>query len=76
MTTAYYLRVSTGSQDTKSQDADLKAHAATEANAVFYKDRFTGKTLERPGWSRLWADVLAVAAGSAWANGVGVGEAV
>jgi DNA invertase Pin-like site-specific DNA recombinase len=59
MTTAYYLRVSTSSQDTKSQEADLKGHAANESNAAFYRDRFTGKAMDRPGWNRLWADVLA-----------------
>jgi DNA invertase Pin-like site-specific DNA recombinase len=59
MTTAYYYRASSKSQDLKSQEPDMKAHAANESNAVFYRDKFTGKTLERPGWSRLWADVLA-----------------
>jgi DNA invertase Pin-like site-specific DNA recombinase len=59
MTTAYYYRASSKSQDLKSQAPDMKAHAANEANAAFYRDKFTGKTLERPGWSRLWADVLA-----------------
>src|SRR5437868_3691798 len=59
MSTAYYPRVSSNSQDTKSQETDLKAHAATEADAVFYRDKFSGKQLDRPGWNRLWADVLA-----------------
>jgi DNA invertase Pin-like site-specific DNA recombinase len=59
MTTAYYYRASSKSQDLKSQQADMKAHAANVPDAVFYRDRFTGKTLERPGWNRLWADVLA-----------------
>jgi DNA invertase Pin-like site-specific DNA recombinase len=59
MTTAYYLRVSTSSQDTKSQQADMAAHAANVPDAVFYRDKFTGKALERPGWNRLWADVQA-----------------
>jgi DNA invertase Pin-like site-specific DNA recombinase len=59
MTTAYYYRASSKSQDLKSQEPDMKAHAANEPNAAFYRDKFTGKTLERPGWSRLWADVLA-----------------
>jgi DNA invertase Pin-like site-specific DNA recombinase len=45
MPTAYYLRVSSSSQDTKSQEADLKGHAANEPNAVFYRDKFTGKQL-------------------------------
>jgi DNA invertase Pin-like site-specific DNA recombinase len=52
-------RASSKTQDLKSQEADMKAHAAKEPSAVFYRDRFTGKTLERPGWNRLWADVLA-----------------
>src|SRR5713101_3323488 len=60
MATAYYLRVSSKSQDTKSQEADMKAHAEREAGAVWYRDKFTGKTLTRPGWERLWADVLRV----------------
>jgi DNA invertase Pin-like site-specific DNA recombinase len=59
MKTAYYYRASSKSQDLKSQRADMEAHAASEPNAAFYRDRFTGTTLERPGWSRLWADVLA-----------------
>lgn len=59
MATAYYLRVSSKSQDTKSQEADMKAHAANVADAVWYRDKFTGKAMERPGWDRLWADMLA-----------------
>jgi hypothetical protein len=27
----------------RSQEADVKAHAAKEADAVFYRERFTGK---------------------------------
>jgi hypothetical protein len=46
------------SQDTRSQHADMRAHAANSPNAVWYRDKFTGKTLERPGWEKLWADVL------------------
>jgi DNA invertase Pin-like site-specific DNA recombinase len=59
MTTAYYYRASSKSQDLKSQRADMEAHAANQPDAVFYRDKFTGKTLSRPGWERLWADVLA-----------------
>jgi DNA invertase Pin-like site-specific DNA recombinase len=59
LTTAYYYRASSKSQDLKSQQADMEAHAANQPDAVFYRDKFTGKTLERPGWNRLWADVLA-----------------
>jgi DNA invertase Pin-like site-specific DNA recombinase len=58
MATAYYYRASSKSQDLKSQEADMRAHAANAPDAVFYRDKFTGKTLERPGWNRLWADVL------------------
>jgi DNA invertase Pin-like site-specific DNA recombinase len=59
MTTGYYLRVSSKSQDTKSQEADMTAHAAREDGAVFYRDKFTGKSMNRPGWAKLWADVCA-----------------
>src|SRR5260370_7450531 len=59
MKTAYYLRVSSKTQDTKSQEADMRAHAAKEAGSVWYKDKFTGKVLSRPGWEKLWTDVLA-----------------
>jgi len=57
MRTAYYLRVSSKTQDTKSQEADMKAHAAKTNKPAFYKDKFTGKAMSRPGWDRLWADV-------------------
>jgi DNA invertase Pin-like site-specific DNA recombinase len=30
-----------------------------QLNPVFYRDKFTGKVMERPGWQKLWADVLA-----------------
>ena len=43
MSTAYYLRVSSSSQDTKSQEADLKGHASTSPDAGWYRDKFTGK---------------------------------
>ncbi len=59
MATAYYLRVSSKTQDTKSQESDMRAHASREAKAVWYKDKFTGKTFSRPGWDRLWSDILA-----------------
>jgi hypothetical protein len=42
MTTAYYYRASSKSQDLKSQEPDMEAHAASEPNAVFYRDKFTG----------------------------------
>ncbi len=59
---AVYARVSTQKQDTRSQEPDLKrwieAYAAG-APVVWYRDKATGKTMERPGWKRLEADMLA-----------------
>jgi DNA invertase Pin-like site-specific DNA recombinase len=53
---AIYCRVSTKAQDTASQEADLKNWVAANAGnttVVWYRDKFTGKTMERPGWSKL-----------------------
>ena len=53
---AIYLRVSTKSQDTASQEVDLRrwiADHAGESQVVWYRDKFTGKTMDRPGWSKL-----------------------
>jgi DNA invertase Pin-like site-specific DNA recombinase len=61
-TTAYYSRVSTSRQDTESQKADMNAHAAHErekAQVELFEDTFTGKSMDRPDWNRLWAKVLA-----------------
>ncbi len=61
--TAIYSRVSTRKQDNRSQDVDLKAWAeAHEAKGEiirWYRDKHTGTSFERPGWEKLWADVLA-----------------
>jgi DNA invertase Pin-like site-specific DNA recombinase len=58
MMTAIYVRVSSKSQDTKSQEPDLhtwvKAHGE---QAVWYRDKFTGTSMDRPGLERLLADV-------------------
>jgi DNA invertase Pin-like site-specific DNA recombinase len=59
---AIYLRVSTRHQDTRSQEPDLKHWAETYANGTpikWYHDKFTGKTMDRPGWKRLEADMIA-----------------
>lgn len=60
---AIYVRASSKSQDTKSQEPELKAWGrAAEANGEpvqWYRDRFTGSTMDRPGWEGLWADVMA-----------------
>ena len=52
---AIYVRVSkrTG-QDVRSQLPDLRRWAAGQP-VKWYKDRFTGKTMDRPGWNRLQA---------------------
>lgn len=51
---AIYLRVSSRSQDVASQEEDLKCWAAAQAEPVrWYKDKFTGRTMTRPGFSRL-----------------------
>ena len=57
---AIYLRVSTRSQDTRSQEPDLKRWADAQDEPVhWYRDKFTGTTMERPGWSKLEADIVA-----------------
>ena len=61
-TIAIYLRVSHRQQDTRSQEPDLKRWAEAYANGdpvKWYSDKFTGKTMERPGWRRLEADMIA-----------------
>ncbi|QOV87609.1 recombinase family protein [Humisphaera borealis] len=56
--TAIYCRVSTKSQDTASQEPDLKRYADACGEAVtWYRDQFTGKTMERRGWNKLMEDV-------------------
>jgi DNA invertase Pin-like site-specific DNA recombinase len=59
MATAIYLRVSSGKgQDTKSQEPDLKAWAKAQADEIiWYKDKATGTTMERPDLERLLGDV-------------------
>lgn len=55
-----YVRVSSTSQDTKSQELDLKKWTASQRDEVrWYRDTFTGTTLERPGLDRLLSDVRA-----------------
>lgn len=55
---AVYTRVSSKSQTHKSQLPDLKRWAdAQELPVKWYKDTFTGKSMERPGWSKLETDL-------------------
>ncbi|MCE2798614.1 MAG: recombinase family protein [Planctomycetaceae bacterium] len=51
---AVYVRVSTTNQDQRSQVADLEKWAASQdSEIVWYKDKFSGKTMDRPAWNRL-----------------------
>lgn len=55
---AIYLRVSTKQQDMRSQEPDLERWAATQDQPVkWYRDTFTGKTMNRPGWAKLEAAI-------------------
>jgi len=59
---AIYVRVSSRQQDTRSQEPDLNRWVeayANDAPVKWYSDKFTGKTMDRPGWRRLEADVTA-----------------
>ncbi len=60
--TAIYLRVSSRSQDTQSQEPDLRRWAEAQGGETpvrWYRDKFTGKTMDRPGFNRLVADIEA-----------------
>ena len=51
---AIYCRVSSKAQDTASQEPDLKRYADAQPDSiVWYRDKFTGKTMDRPGWNKL-----------------------
>lgn len=59
---ALYVRVSTTGQDVASQLPDLKAWAKVHARGravTWYRDKFTGTTMQRPGLQTLEADVRA-----------------
>jgi DNA invertase Pin-like site-specific DNA recombinase len=52
-----YLRCSTNRQQTASQKKELKRWAEAQTEPIaWYEDHFTGRTMERPGWDRLWRD--------------------
>jgi len=59
--TAIYIRVSGKKQDTRSQEPDLhqwaEAYVPEDKSAVWYTDKMSGKTMDRPGWNRLEADI-------------------
>lgn len=55
---AIYARVSSKSQDSASQEPDLKRWADTQGGpARWYRDTFTGRTMNRPGWNELWKGI-------------------
>lgn len=57
---AIYLRVSSRSQDMRSQEPDLKGWASHSADGLpvkFYRDTQTGRTMDRPGWKTLEAAI-------------------
>lgn len=59
---AIYVRVSSRKQDTRSQEPDLKRWIDACADGVpvkWYRDKVTGKTMDRPGWRKLEADIIA-----------------
>lgn len=55
--TAIYCRVSSKQQDTASQEPDLKRWADGRDDVLWYRDKFSGKTMDRPGWNKLLADL-------------------
>ncbi len=58
--TAIYLRVSSKQQDHASQLPDLERwETANDGQVVWYRDKFSGRTMVRPGMDRLLADLRA-----------------
>jgi DNA invertase Pin-like site-specific DNA recombinase len=57
---AIYLRVSSKSQDVASQEQDLKQWGTMRDEPVeWYRDSFTGKTMDRPGFGLLEREIAA-----------------
>ena len=57
---AIYVRVSSKKQETRSQEPDLKQWMAAQDEPVrWYRDKYTGTTMERPGWQKLERDIAA-----------------
>lgn len=63
---AVYPRVSSRTQDAASQLPDLEGWVARsldvlrdEVEVKWYRESFTGKTMDRPAWNRLQADIRA-----------------
>ena len=68
---AIYLRASSSGQDLRSQRADLerwvKAYADGEP-AVWYVDKASGSTMDRPAWPQLEAGLRAGASRASWSG--------
>lgn len=61
-TVAIYVRVSSKSQDTKSQEPDLRKWVECNADGAevqWFRDKFTGKSMDRPGMRKLQAAIAA-----------------
>ena len=56
--TAIYVRVSSRTQDTASQEPDLRrwAKAQKDLDVRWYRDKSSGSSMDRPGFRRLVAD--------------------
>src|SRR5262245_7676032 len=55
---AIYARVSSKRQDLANQLPDLEKWTAAQGEHIeWYKDKFTGRTMERPGWLKLQAAI-------------------
>lgn len=53
---AIYVRVSSNQQKHRSQEPDLKRWAEDQGlPVVWYRDKVTGRTMNRPGWKQLEA---------------------
>jgi DNA invertase Pin-like site-specific DNA recombinase len=55
-----YVRVSGKKQDTRSQLPDLKRWVEAFADGqpvIWYEDKVSGKSMDRPGWNQLEADM-------------------
>ena len=70
---AVYLRVSTSRQDLRSQEPELQSWLQTNAAdrpVVWYRDRHTGRSLDRPALGRLERDIIAGKVGTVvvWRN--------
>src|SRR3989304_4622937 len=59
---AIYVRVCSRKQDTRSQEPDLKRWMEAYADStpvVWYRDKASGKSMDRRGWKQLEAGIVA-----------------